>query len=72
MQLMCRTQVVHEVHEQVHVDLIRVHKLQHLPSPAAEVVEVGAQVPARGGVPHYDLLEQGGTHRLTHQKQSQV
>lgn len=62
----CRTYVANEVNQQVHVDLIRVHVLQHLPSPAAEVVQFWTKVPA-GGVPHYHLLEQtqdGFTHTV--------
>lgn len=52
------TQVVKEVQEQVHVDLVRVHVLQHLPSSAAEVVQIWTQIPAGGGVPRYKLLKQ--------------
>lgn len=64
---MCCTYVVNEVNQQVHVDLIRVHVLQDLPSPAAEVVQFWTKVPAGGGVPHYHLLEQtqdGYTHTV--------
>lgn len=32
------TNVDDELNKQVHVDLVRVHVLQHLPGPAAEVV----------------------------------
>lgn len=64
----CCTYVVDEVNQQVHVDLIRVHVLQHLPSPAAEVVQFWTKVPAGGGVPHNHLLEQtqdSYTHTLS-------
>lgn len=52
------TKVVHEVNQQVHVDLIGVHILQHLPSPAAEVVQIRTQVPAWRRVPHYHFLKE--------------
>lgn len=52
------TYVSDELDQQVHVDLIRVHELQHLPSSVAEVIKIRTEFPARPGVSYDQLLEQ--------------
>ena len=61
------TQVVYDVQEELHVDLVGVHVLQDVARPAAEVVQVGAQVPACVGVLRQELLGGGDTPGQSHQ-----
>lgn len=63
-----RTDVANELDQQVHVDLIRVHELQHLPGSAAEVIQIRTEVPSGTRVFQDHLLDQTQRQRSAHHR----
>lgn len=63
-----RTDVTNELDQQVHVDLIRVHELQHLPGSAAEVIQIRTEVPSGTRVFQDHLLDQTQRQRSAHHR----
>ena len=54
--LLFLTQVGQKLHGEVHVEFVGIHVLQGVAGPVTEVVQVGAQSPARTRVPRNRLL----------------